>query len=108
MAELKGKVKDFDVGAWWGEHKDVNTPLKMQAEQEDVEMEDEDPDETKAKSEAEAEKKLGAAAYKSRDLENAIVHFQKAWDIWPKDITFLSNLGGKCPSPYLVLPLVRC
>ncbi|KAI0662937.1 activator of Hsp70 and Hsp90 chaperone [Cubamyces menziesii] len=36
----------------------------------------------------------GAEAYKARDLDNAIVHFQKAWDIYPKDITFLTNLAA--------------
>ena len=48
-----------------------------------------------AKKEAEAEKKLGADAYKTRDFDNAIAHFQKAWDIYPKDITFLTNLAGE-------------
>ena len=61
-----------------------------------VEMEeDEDDEEVKARKEAEAEKKLGAEAYKKRDFEVAATHFSKAWDIWPKDITFLTNLGGR-------------
>ncbi|KAI0723475.1 activator of Hsp70 and Hsp90 chaperone [Earliella scabrosa] len=59
---------------------------------EDVEMED--AEEAAAKKEAEAEKKLGADAYKTRDFDNAIVHFQKAWDTYPKDITFLTNLAA--------------
>ena len=58
-------------------------------------MEDEDDEEVKAKKEAEAEKKLGSEAYKKRDFETAATHFSKAWDIWPKDLTFLTNLGGK-------------
>ena len=60
---------------------------------EDVEMED--AEEAAAKKEAEAEKKLGADAYKTRDFDNAIAHFQKAWDTYPKDITFLTNLAGE-------------
>jgi len=56
--------------------------------------EDEDDEEVKAKKEAEAEKKLGSEAYKKRDFETAVTHFSKAWDIWPKDITFLTNLGA--------------
>jgi hypothetical protein len=61
-----------------------------------VEMEvDEDDDEVKVKKEAEAEKKLGAEAYKKRDFGAAATHFSKAWDVWPKDITFLTNLGGR-------------
>ena len=66
-------------------------PAKVE---EDVEMEDEDDEEVKAKKEAEAEKKLGGEAYKRRDFEAAATHFSKAWDVWPKDITFLTNLGG--------------
>jgi len=56
--------------------------------------ESQDEEEVKAKKEAEAEKKLGAEAYKKRDFEVAATHFSKAWDVWPKDITFLTNLGG--------------
>ncbi|KAI1793009.1 chaperone [Ganoderma leucocontextum] len=62
------------------------------AKEEDVEMLDEE--EAAAKKQAEEEKKLGAEAYKARDLENAIAHFQKAWDTYPKDITFLTNLAA--------------
>lgn len=62
------------------------------AKEEDVEMLDEE--EAAAKKQAEEEKKLGAEAYKARDFENAIAHFQKAWDVYPKDITFLTNLAA--------------
>ncbi len=62
------------------------------AKEEDVEMLDED--EAAAKKQAEEEKKLGAEAYKARDFDNAIAHFQKAWDVYPKDITFLTNLAA--------------
>ena len=65
-------------------------PAKVE---EDIKME-EDEDEVKARKEAEAEKKLGAEAYKKHDFEAATTHFSKAWDVWPKDITFLTNLGG--------------
>jgi len=62
---------------------------------EDVEMADPgDDEEAKTRKEAEAEKKLGAEAYKAKKLDEATVHFQKAWDIWPKDITFLTNLAA--------------
>ena len=75
-------------------------------EEEDVQMAEPDED-AEVKKEAEAEKKKGAEAYKARDLDNAIVHFQKAWDIYPKDITFLTNLAGKWHSPLAVLSLSR-
>ncbi|KAI0052564.1 TPR-like protein [Auriscalpium vulgare] len=63
---------------------------------EDVEMTpaEEDDEEAAAKKEAEAEKKLGSEAYKKRDFETAAKHFAKAWDVWPKDVTFLTNLSA--------------
>ncbi|OSD01796.1 hypothetical protein PYCCODRAFT_475866 [Trametes coccinea BRFM310] len=68
-------------------------PKPEPPKQEDVEMAEPDED-AEAKKEAEEEKKKGADAYKNRDFDNAIVHFQKAWDIYPKDITFLTNLAA--------------
>jgi stress-induced-phosphoprotein 1 len=64
------------------------------ADPEEAEAEEEDDDEAAAKSTAEAEKKLGAEAYKKRDFAAAITHFNRAWETWPKDVTFLTNLGG--------------
>ncbi|KAH9953223.1 hypothetical protein BC827DRAFT_165206 [Russula dissimulans] len=68
-------------------------------ESEDVEMaeaeeEQVDEEEAAAKKAADAEKKLGADAYKKPDLAPAIEHFSNAWETWPKDITFLSNLAA--------------
>jgi hypothetical protein len=62
----------------------------------DVEMKGEPENEVDVeKKEAEAEKKLGSEAYKKHQLDDAEKHFSRAWEIWPKDITFLTNLGGK-------------
>ena len=58
------------------------------------EADDGDNEDAAAKAAAEAEKKLGVEAYKKRDFAVAITHFTKAWETWPKDITFLTNLGG--------------
>lgn len=66
---------------------------------EDVEMEELDEEEAKAKKEAQDSKKLGSEAYKKRDFETAITHFEKAWELYPKDITFLTNAGGKHVDP---------
>lgn len=44
--------------------------------------------------EAEAAKKAGNEAYKKKEFDVAAQNFQKAWDLWPKDMTFLTNLGG--------------
>ncbi|KAJ3503397.1 hypothetical protein NLJ89_g8453 [Agrocybe chaxingu] len=60
--------------------------------EEDVEMED--AEEAQAKKIAEAAKAAGAAAYKQRNFDEAIEKFQLAWDTWPKDLTFLTNLAA--------------
>lgn len=66
-------------------------PPPASSKDEDVEMDDE---EAKVRKDAEEEKKQGNAAYKARDFPTAAAHFQKAWDLWPKDVTFLTNLSG--------------
>ncbi|KAH8917974.1 TPR-like protein [Atractiella rhizophila] len=43
--------------------------------------------------EAQKEKQLGNDAYKKRDFETAIAHYEKAWELH-KDITFLTNLAA--------------
>ena len=62
--------------------------------QEDIEMEDDD-DETRAKKEAEVAKEAGNVAYKNRNFEEAAKQFQLAWDKWPKNVAYLTNLGGE-------------
>jgi stress-induced-phosphoprotein 1 len=71
-------------------------PPQSSIVEEDTEMEEVDNEEAKTKKDAEDEKKLGTEAYKKREFETAAVHFSKAWELWPKDITFLTNLGGQC------------
>ncbi|KDR83497.1 hypothetical protein GALMADRAFT_1338233, partial [Galerina marginata CBS 339.88] len=53
-----------------------------------------DQDEAEAKKQAEAYKATGSAAYKKRDFAEAAKNFQLAWDTWPKDLTYLTNLGA--------------
>jgi len=71
-------------------------------EPEDVKMADPeleanvDDEEAKAKKEAELEKQKGSEAYKKRDFDAAAKGFERAWELWPKDITFLTNLSGVC------------
>jgi stress-induced-phosphoprotein 1 len=45
------------------------------------------------KSTADEEKTKGNAAYKARNFDEAIAHYQKAWDLY-KDITYLNNLSA--------------
>jgi stress-induced-phosphoprotein 1 len=70
------------------------TPVPAAPVEEDEEMDEDALAEKKAKAAAEQEKAAGGAAYKARDFSTAATHFAKAWELWPKDITFLSNLGA--------------
>ena len=71
------------------------TPPAEDTEMGEPEEEDEDAiAERKAKEAALAEKNKGNAAYKERKFDIAIAAFEKAWDLWPKDVTFLTNLSG--------------
>ncbi|PYH43592.1 Hsp90 cochaperone STI1 [Aspergillus saccharolyticus JOP 1030-1] len=47
----------------------------------------------KAQEAADAEKKLGNDFYKKRQFDEAIEHYNKAWELH-KDITYLNNLGA--------------
>lgn len=68
--------------------------------QEDVEMEVDD-EEAEAKKKALSYKEAGAAAYKKRDFPEAIKNFDLAWETWPKDMSFLTNLGGTAISDFI-------
>lgn len=70
------------------------TPPAPAPEPEDVEMTEEDLEEAKAKADALAAKAQGAEHYKAQRFSEAAESFKKAWDLWPKDITFLGNLGA--------------
>lgn len=63
-------------------------------EEEDA-MEVDDNSDAQAKKEAEELKAKGTVAYKARKFDEAIELYSKAWDTYPKDVTFLTNLSGK-------------
>lgn len=69
-------------------------PPAPEPEKEDVELSEEDAEEAKAKADALAEKEKGSEYYKQRRFDEAASAFSNAWDLWPKDITFLTNLGA--------------
>lgn len=66
-----------------------DTPMEEPEEEDDDAKE-----EKKAKAAAEEQKKIGSGAYRKRDFTAAAEAFEKAWDLWPKDVTFLTNLSG--------------
>lgn len=47
----------------------------------------------KVKAEADEEKRLGTESYKKKQFDEAIAHYEKAWELH-KDITYLTNLGA--------------
>lgn len=55
-------------------------------------------DDAATKAEAEAVKKAGNEAYKARRFDEAIEKYQQAWELFPKDISFLTNLAGASAS----------
>lgn len=42
-----------------------------------------------------SEKELGNQAYKKRDFETALAHYDKAYELDNTNITFLTNKAGK-------------
>jgi stress-induced-phosphoprotein 1 len=62
-------------------------------EPEPEELDDEAVEKKKAKEAADKEKALGTENYKRRNFDEAIKHYQAAWDLH-KDITYLNNLGA--------------
>lgn len=52
------------------------------------------------KLQGDEEKLLGNKFYKERDFDQAIVHYNKAWELF-KDIIYLNNLSGKLSFDWL-------
>lgn len=73
---------------------ELKQPTKAPKSEPELEPEDEEAIAKKeAKEKAEAEKKLGTECYKKRQFDEAIEHYNKAWELH-KDITYLTNLGA--------------
>merc|ERR1711865_169859 len=58
------------------------------------ELTEEEKADLKLKEDATAEKALGTTAYKAKDFDTAVVHYQKAYDIYTKDISPLTNIAA--------------
>ncbi|BEI80048.1 hypothetical protein CcaverHIS002_0105770 [Cutaneotrichosporon cavernicola] len=67
------------------------SPKKEEPKEEPMEVDDDD---AKAKKEADAIKLQGNAAYKARKFDEAIALYTKAWETYPKDVTYLLNLSA--------------
>lgn len=69
-------------------------PKKAPEPEPEPEIEDEEAlEKKKAKEAADKEKALGTEQYKKRNFDEAIKHYQAAWDLH-QDITYLNNLGA--------------
>jgi stress-induced-phosphoprotein 1 len=58
-------------------------------------MEVDTPDDAAVQKEAEELKAKGNIAYKARRFDEAVEAYTKAWELYPKDVTFLTNLSGE-------------
>jgi stress-induced-phosphoprotein 1 len=69
-------------------------PAEPKEPEPEPEREDEETDAKKKAQEAgDAEKKLGNEFYKKKQFDEAIEHYNKAWEL-NKDITYLNNIGA--------------
>lgn len=71
--------------------KPVPAPAPVAKEEATPEPSADDEEKTKAM----AAKARGAEAYKAREFDAAVQAFNEAWETWPKDVTFLTNLAGE-------------
>lgn len=53
-----------------------------------------------------AEKELGNAAYKKKDFETALAHYNKAIELDPTEMTFLNNIAGNISFSFSSAPLI--
>lgn len=60
---------------------------------------------TPEQREAEKEKELGNEAYKKKDFETALKHYEKAAEVDPTNITYLTNKAGM--SRYLIIGVLN-
>lgn len=87
--EAEEDVKMPDVSA----RKPEPAKKAPEPEPEPEEVDEEAEEKKKAKEAADKEKALGTENYKKRNFDEAIKHYQAAWDLH-KDITYLNNLGA--------------
>lgn len=70
-------------------------------EAEEMEVDEEERAARKRKAEAQKEKEAGNAAYKARQFQDAVGHYNKAIELDATDISFLTNRCAACRSVLL-------
>ena len=68
---------------------------------EDMEVDEEERTARGRRAEAQKEKEAGNAAYKARQFEDAVAHYNKAIELDGTDISFLTNRCAACRSMLL-------
>jgi stress-induced-phosphoprotein 1 len=60
----------------------------------EMNLSDEEREKLKIRKQSDAEKDLGNASYKARKFEEAIAHYEKAWDLDKTNVAVLTNKSG--------------
>lgn len=97
MSVLLGIDMNFGEGGPSGPSQPEPKPAASQPKKEPTPEPEPEDEETIAKKKAQeagdAEKKIGNDFYKKKQFEQAIEHYEKAWEL-NKDITYLNNIGA--------------
>lgn len=97
MSVLLGIDMNFGEGGPSGPSQAETKPAPSQPKKEPTPEPEPEDEETIAKKKAQeagdAEKKIGNEFYKKKEFEQAIEHYEKAWEL-NKDITYLNNIGA--------------
>merc|ERR1719220_3421639 len=83
--------QDDNMGEPASEPVRPEAPKKEEAKQDEMEVEEEVSENVKL---AENEKKLGTAAYKAKNFEQAHKHYGKAFELDPKNMVYLMNTAA--------------
>ena len=86
-AEMENKMREEEEAR---EKREKEAAAKKKAEAEEKAKKEKEA-EAKQSSPAQTEKQLGNNAYKSRQFDTALAHYEKAWELDSTDITFLDN-----------------
>lgn len=94
MSVLLGIDMNFGEGGPSGQAQPEAKPAPKKEPTPEPEPEDEETIAKKKAQEAgDAEKKIGNEFYKKKEFDQAIEHYEKAWEL-NKDVTYLNNIGA--------------
>lgn len=98
MSVLLGIDMSFGEGGPSAQAQEAPKPAAQQQPKKEPTPEPEPEDEEtiakkKAQEAGDAEKKIGNDFYKKKELDQAIEHYEKAWEL-NKDVTYLNNIGA--------------